>query len=112
MYIFSLVFKKIKIEIKIKMDHFLVCQLCRNCKKGCKVFKFMLSYYDQNGKITLNPIQRIRNFAFQCEFCGAVSVVDVDNVCTPSTVIELKRVEKERKEQIKKLLEDFISLLN
>ena len=48
------------------MDHFRFCQLCRNCRKGSKVFKIMLSDYDENGKINLNPIERIRNFAFQC----------------------------------------------
>ena len=94
------------------MDHFHVCQLCRNCKKGSKVFKVMLSNYDATGKINLNPIQRIREFAFQCEFCSAVSLVDFDQVCNPATVQELKRVEKERKEKIEKLMQDLNSLLN
>ena len=64
----------------------------------------MLSNYDANGKINLNPIQRIREFAFQWEFCSAVSVVDFDQVCNPATVQELKRVEKERKEKLEKLM--------
>ena len=94
------------------MDHFRVCQLCRNCKKGSKVFKVKLSYYDANGKININPIQSIREFAFQCEFCSAVSVVDFDQVCNPATVQELRRVEKERKEKIEKLMQDLNNLLN
>ena len=72
----------------------------------------MLSNYDATGKINLNPIQRIREFAFQCEFCSAVSVVDFDQVCNRATVQELKRVEKERKEKIEKLMQDLNSLLN
>ena len=94
------------------MDHFTVCQLCRNCKKGSKVFKVKLSYYDNNGKININPIQCIREFAFQCEFCAAVSLVVLTNVCTPSVVLELRRVERERKEKIEQLVQDLISLLN
>ena len=46
------------------MDHFRVCQLCRNCKKTSKVLKVKLSYYDANGKININPVQSIREFAF------------------------------------------------
>ena len=94
------------------MDHFRVFKLCCNCKKVSKVFKVMLSYYDANGKINLNPIQRIREFAFQCKFCSAVSVVDFDQVCNPTTVEELRRLEKERKEKLEKLMQDLNSLLN
>ena len=94
------------------MDHFTVCQLCRNCKKGSKVFKVKLSYYDNNGKININPIQCIREFAFQCEFCAAVSLVDLNQVCNPATVLELRRVEKERKEKIEEVVQQLISLLN
>ena len=93
------------------MDHFRFCQLCRNCRKGSKVFKVMLSYYDENGKINLNPMERIRNFAFSCQFCSAVSMVDFDQVCNASTVIEMKKIEKEKKEEREKLIEDFITLL-
>ena len=104
MYIFFLVLKN-------KMDHFRFCQLCRNCKKGSKVFKIMLNYYDENGKINLNPMERIRNFAFQCQFCCAISVVDFDQVCNASTVIEMKKIEKETKEEIEKLIADLFVLL-
>ena len=104
MYIFFLVLKN-------KMDHFRFCQLCRNCKKGSKVFFFFLNYYDENGKINLNPMERIRNFAFQCQFCCAVSVVDFDQVCNASTVIEMKKIEKETKEEIEKLIADLFVLL-
>ena len=76
------------------------------------MFKVKLSYYNANGKIDINPIQRIREFAFQCELCSAVSIVDFDQVCSPATVLELKRVEKERKEKIEQLIEDLVSLLN
>ena len=93
------------------MDHFRFCQLCRNCKKGSKVFKIMLNYYDENGKINLNPMERIRNFAFQCQFCCAVSVVDFDQVFNASTVIEMKKIEKETKEEIEKLIADLFVLL-
>ena len=93
------------------MGHFRFCQLCRNCKKGSKVFKIMLNYYDENGKINLNPMERIRNFAFQCQFCCAVSVVDFDQVCNASTVIEMKKIEKETKEEIEKLIADLFVLL-
>ena len=93
------------------MDHFRFCQLCRNCRKGSKVFKIMLSDYDENGKINLNPIERIRNFAFQCQFCCAVSVVDFDQICNESTVIEMKKIEKETKEEGEKLLVDLVPLL-
>ena len=94
------------------MDHFRVCQLCCHCKKTSKVFKVKLSYYDANGKIDINPIQSIREFAFQCELCSAVSIVDFDQVYSPATVLELKRVEKERKEKIEQLIQDLISLIN
>ena len=94
------------------MDHFRVCQLCCHCKKTSKVFKVKLSYYDANGKININPIQSIREFAFQCELCSAVSIVDFDQVCSSATVLELKRVEKERKEKIEQLIQDLISLIN
>ena len=94
------------------MDHFRVCQLCRNCKKTSKVFKVKLSYYDANGKININPIQSIREFAFQWELCAAVSVVDFDQVCNPATVLELRRVEKERKKKIEQVIHDLISLIN
>ena len=94
------------------MEHFRVCQLCRNCKKTSKVFKVKLSYYDANGKININPIQSISEFAFQCELCAAVSMVDFDQVCNPATVLELRRVEKERKEKIEQVIQDLISLIN
>ena len=94
------------------MDHFRVCQLCRNCKKTSKVLKVKLSYYDANGKININPVQSIREFAFQCELCSAASVVDFDQVCNPATVLELRRVEKERKEKIEQVIQDLISLIN
>ena len=81
-------------------------------KKTSKVFKVKLSYYDANGKININPIQSIREFAFQCELCSAVSVVDFDQVCNPATVLELRRVEKERKEKIEQVIQDLISLIN
>ena len=61
------------------MDHFTVCQLCSNCKKGSKVFKV--------------------------KFCAVVSL-------TPSLVLELRWVERERKEKIEQLVQDLISLLN
>ena len=93
------------------MDHFRFCQLCRNCRKGSKVFKIMLSDYDENGKINLNPMERIENFAFQCQFCCAVSVVDFDQICNESTVIEMKKIEKETKEEGEKLLVDLVPLL-
>ena len=95
-----------------KMDHFRVCQLCRNCKKTSKVFKVKLSYYDANGKIDINPIQSIREFTFQCELCSAVSIVDFEQICSPATVLELKRVEKERKKKIEQLIKNLVSLLN
>ena len=93
------------------MDHFRFCQLCRNSRKGSKVFKIMLSDYDENGKINLNPIERIRNFAFQCQFCCAVSAVDFDQICNESTVTEMKKIEKETKEEGEKLLVDLVPLL-
>ena len=93
------------------MDHFRFCQLCRDCKKGTKVFKIPLTNYDENGKVNLNPIDRIRNFAFICEFCSAISVVDFDQICNPSTIIEMKKLEKEKKEEREKLIEDLITLL-
>ena len=94
------------------MDHFRVCQLWRNCKKTSRTFKVKLSYYDAAGRININSIQRIREFAFQCEVCSAVSMVDFDQVCNPATVLELRRVEKERKEKIEQIMKDLISLLN
>ena len=93
------------------MDHFLFCQLCRNCRKGTKVFKILLTNYDENGKVNLNPIDRIRNFAFICAFCSAISVVDFDQICSPSTIVEMKKLEKEKKEERQKLIEDLIPLL-
>ena len=93
------------------MDHFRFCQLCRNCRKGSKVFKILLSNYDENGKVNLNPIDRIRNFAFIREFCSAISVVDFDQISNPSTIIEMKKLEKEKKEEREKLIEDLIGLL-
>ena len=71
----------------------------------------MLSDYDENGKINLNPMERIGNFAFQCQFCCAVSVVDFDQICNASTVIEMKKIEKETKEEREKLLVDLVALL-
>ena len=73
---------------------------------------FKLSYYDANGKIDINPIQMIREFAFQCELCSTVSIVDFEQICSPATVLKLKRIEKERKEKIEQLIEDLVSLLN
>ena len=63
-------------------------------------------------KLTKYPIQSITEFAFQCELCSAVSVVDFDQVCNPATVLELRRVEKERKEKIEQVIQDLISLIN
>ena len=63
-------------------------------------------------KLTLIQYKVIRDFAFQCELCSAVSVVDFDQVCNPATVLELRRVEKERKEKIKQVIQDLISLIN
>ena len=94
------------------MDHFRVCQLCLNCKKTSKVFKVKLSYYDAQGKININPMRMIGEFAFQCEICSAVSMVDFDQVCNPATVLELRKVEKERKEKIEQIVKDLVSLLN
>ena len=50
------------------MDHFRVCQLCHNCKKTSKVFKVKLSYYDANGKLSINPIQLLANLLFNMNF--------------------------------------------
>ena len=94
------------------MDHFRVCQLCRNCKKTSKTFKVKLTYYDAEGKININSIQWIREFSFQCEICRAVSMVDFDQICNPATILELRRVEKERKEKIEQIVQDLISVLN
>ena len=63
-------------------------------------------------KLTLIQCKVIREFAFQCELCSAVSVVDFDQVCNPATVLELRRVEKERKEKIEQVIQDLISLIN
>ena len=94
------------------MDYFNVCQLCRFCKKGSHVFQVKLSYYDdETGKINISPIEMIRKFSFQCQFCQAVSMVDFDTVCTPSCALELKRVVKEKKQKIKQVVQQLISLL-
>ena len=45
-------------------------------------------------KLTLIQYKVIREFAFQCELCSAVSVVDFDQVCNPASF----RI-KERKER-------------
>ena len=47
-----------------------------------------------------------------CQLCAVVSLVDFTNVCTPSLVLELRRVKRERKEKIEQLMQDLISLLN
>ena len=36
-------------------------------------------------KLTLIQYKVIREFAFQCELCSAVSVVDFDQVCNPAS---------------------------
>ena len=39
------------------MDHFRFCQLCSNCRKGSKVFKILLTNYDENGKVNEKLIE-------------------------------------------------------
>ena len=94
------------------MDYFNVCQLCRFCKKGSYIFQVKLScYHDETGKMNVNLIELIRKYAFECEFCNAVSMVDFDTVCAPSCVLELKRVTKEKKQKMQQIIQQLISLL-
>ena len=94
------------------MDYFNVCQLCRFCKKGSHVFHVKLSCYDDNtGKINISPIEMIRKFSFQRQFCQAVSMVDFDVVCTPCCVLQLKKAAKEKKQRIQQVVQQLISLL-
>ena len=39
-------------------------------------------------------------------------MVDFDQICNPATILELRRVEKERKEKIEQIVQDLISVLN
>ena len=43
--------------------------------------------------------------------CCAVSVVDFDQICNASTVIEMKKIEKETKEEKEKLITHLSALL-
>ena len=93
------------------MDSFNINQLCRICRQGNKVFEINLSCYDAEGKLTVNSMQLLRDFSFQCEFCNHVSTLDFDKFSHPSIIIQLKR-QNEKIKQIKQQLKDFLSLLN
>ena len=46
-----------------------ICQVCRFCNKGSKVFKVHLHWFDdETGQLNMNPIERI-HYSFQCQFC-------------------------------------------
>ena len=93
------------------MDHFNVSQLCRFCARGSKVFKVELDCYDAEGALTVNPMQMLSRFSFQCEFCGLVSTLDFCQFSHPSIILHMKR-KKEKNDKIKKLLQELYVLLN
>ena len=93
------------------MDHFNVLQLCRFCARGSKVFKVELECYDAAGALTVNPLQMLSRFSFQCEFCGLASTLDFGQFSHLSIIVHLKR-EKEKNDKIKKLLRELYVLLH
>ena len=73
--------------------------MCRFCRRGNKVFKIELNDYDANRKLTVNAIDLLHKFSFQCEFCCGVSTLDFDKICCPSIIVQLTR-EKAKKDKI------------
>ena len=93
------------------MDHFNVSQLCQFCARGSKVFKVELDCYNAEGALTVNPVQMLSRFYFQCEFFGLVSTLDFCQFSHLSIILHMKR-EKEKNDKIKKLLQELYVLLN
>ena len=91
------------------MDHFLFTQLCRNCKKDCKIFKVLLSYYDVAGRFNLSKVEVIEQFSFVCSFCRELNIVDFEQVCNPSTVWYLRR-QNEINRQIEQVIDELLQI--
>ena len=92
------------------MNCFSICQLCRFCQRGSRVFNVDLSCYDAEGRLNVNPMQLIGQFSFQCQFCNHVSTLEFDKFSHPDLIRYLKR-QTEKCNEIRTILDSFYSLL-
>ena len=92
------------------MNCFSICQLCRFCQKGSRVFNVDLSCYNADGQLNVNPMQLVSRFSFQCQFCNHVSTLEFERFSHPDLIRYLKD-QSEKRNEIQKLLDSFNSLL-
>ena len=88
-----------------------VCQVCRFCYKGSKVFKVYLRCFDdETGELNINPIETI-HFSFQCQFCLHTSVLDFETMCPPHSILYLKKRLQEKKQKMQNLVDKMVTLV-
>ena len=93
------------------MEYLNLCQVCRFCKKGSRVFKVHLSCFnDFTGEVNINPIERI-HFSFTCQFCFHITQVDFETMCPPFCILHIKQTVREKKEKMDKLIQQLTSLV-
>ena len=78
-----------------RYSFFYFTQLCRQCKRGYKKFKIDLSYYDEDGKISLENSEIFERFSFTCKKCELTNVLNFDELCSKETILFLKKRSKE-----------------
>ena len=93
------------------MDYFNVNQSCHFCLQTSKTFKVKLSYFDENGKVCVNPMVMISDLSFQCEVCLQISTLDFKQFSNPDVILHLKN-EAGKKQKMKDLLQKMIDILD
>ena len=93
------------------MNYMNICQVCRFCNKGSKVFKVHLHWFDdETGQLNMNPIERI-HYSFQCQFCLRTSLLNFESMCPSSSILYIKQRLKEKKEKLPDLVDKMLTLV-
>ena len=87
------------------MDHFNILQLCQHCRRGKKVFKNELSFYDADGSLNLSRAQISRDFSFTGKVCCRISIADFYSFSNRQIIVQLKR-----QNEIRNNLKDMVQL--
>ena len=92
------------------MNYINLCQVCRFCNKGSKVFRVHLNCFDdETGELNMNPIEAI-HYCFQCQFCLRTSLLNFELMCPPSSILYIKQRLKEKKEKVQDLVDQLLTL--
>ena len=77
------------------------------CKKDLKIFKILLSYYDESSWCILLNKEK-NKFLFICTFCNSFNQINFDEICNKYTVRMLKnlsiarQIQEKEKEMLQK----------